>query len=103
MNSTPRRRSGDCTFSRNQRRRLQRAIEAKVRHYERCLAQLGRVSPEVYETGMELFESEEALAQWLSEPAPSLGGRDPLRVMATTKGRSEVARILRALAHGTYL
>jgi uncharacterized protein (DUF2384 family) len=78
-------------------------IEGKVRHYERCLARLGNVSPEVYQAGMELFESEESLAQWLCEPAPSLGGRDPIRVMASAKGRSEVARILRALDRGAYL
>jgi uncharacterized protein (DUF2384 family) len=103
MKRTPKKSLSEPSLSVSQQRRLKRSIEAKVRHYERCLAELGRVSAEVYQAGIELFESEDALAQWLCEPAPALGRRYPLQVMATAKGRSEVARILRALDRGAYL
>jgi uncharacterized protein (DUF2384 family) len=90
-------------ISARQRRRLVAALTAKIRHYERCLKLLPRVDAEVLEIGFELFSNELGLALWLCEPARALGGKIPLRVMRTARGRKEVVNILGAIAHGTYL
>jgi uncharacterized protein (DUF2384 family) len=64
---------------------------------------LNRVDAGVYAAGMELFEAEERLALWLCEPAKALGGKLPLVVMRTKRGRREVASILIGIAHGNFL
>lgn len=86
-----------------QRRRLESAIEATIRRYRRCLKSVPDLDQEVYSAAMELFEDESSLATWLCEPARALGGKVPLDVMGLKKGRGEVVRILRSIAHGNYL
>ena len=84
-------------------RKLQSALAGEIRRYERCRALLGRVDADVLSAGLDLFETESGLAQWLCMPAPSLGGKIPLHVMRSREGRKRVAQILAALAHGNYL
>ena len=90
-------------ISASQRRRLVAALTTKIRHYECCIKLLPRVDAEVFDTGLDLFSSEIGLARWLCEPARALGGKIPLRVMRTARGRNQVVNILGAIAHGTYL
>lgn len=87
----------------HQRRRLVAGLSAKIRELERLRGLLHHVDNEVYMAGVSLFESDSALAQWLCEPAFSLGGKIPLRVMRTARGRAAVASVLRAIDHGSYL
>jgi hypothetical protein len=91
------------TATSRQHRRLAAGLSAKIRELERLREQLHQVNHEVHLAGMSLFYSEAVLAQWLCEPARSLGGKIPLRVMRTAKGRAAVASVLRAFAQGNYL
>lgn len=52
--------------------------------------------------GMNLLAEEPALASWLCEPAQALGGKVPLQVMRSAKGRKDVAVILRRIDYGVY-
>lgn len=85
------------------RRRLEAAIDSKIREYSRCRKLLRYVDEEVLSAGMSMTGSSSGLVAWLCAPARSLGGKVPLRVMRTGKGRNTVANILRALDHGVYL
>lgn len=80
--------------------RLERALERQIAHLKKTKQQLSRIDTEIYRAGRYLFISDAALIQWLSEPAPALGGRVPLTVMRTRAGRIKVANILKAIAHG---
>lgn len=91
------------TNASKQRRRVAAEIRKTIRHYQQCLGLLCHIDDEVLAAGMDLCESETALAQWLTAPARALGGKIPLRVMRSAKGRQQVASILRAIAHGVYL
>lgn len=83
-----------------QRRRLGAGIRGQIRRLQQWT---GRVNGAVFEAGMELFASEAALGQWLSEPARGLGDKIPLAVMRTAAGRAQVAEVLRAIAQGNFL
>lgn len=78
----------------SQRRKLDRGIAKEIKHLERCRRMLKRVDLAVYTAGIDFLESEERLALWLCEPAKSLGGKLPLAVMRTKRGRQKVARVL---------
>jgi len=60
------------------------------------------VDEKIFSAGMDLFESAPILALWLCEPAPSLGGKVPLKVMRTAKGRAAVATALIRITHGCF-
>lgn len=83
-----------------QRERMVASVEAKIRHYQRCKALLGRIDEDVFHSGVMAFDSEDAVVEWLCEPALSQGGEIPLDVMGTVEGRKKVAKSLRAIAHG---
>lgn len=83
--------------------RLERALERQIAHLENAKQHLSRIDTEIYRAGRDLFISDAALIQWLSEPALSLGGRVPLTVMRNRAGRNRVANILKAIAHGVPL
>lgn len=85
-----------------QHRRLEAALAAQIRHYDRCRARLHRIDQEVLRAGVSCFGSETALAGWLCEPAVGLGGKVPLQVMRTAKGRKDVAILLRRIDYGVY-
>jgi uncharacterized protein (DUF2384 family) len=91
------------TTTSRQRRLLTASLSARIRKLERLREKLHHVDHEVYMAGTSLFGSEAVLAQWLCEPARSLGGKIPLRVMRTAKGRATVASVLRAIGQGNYL
>ena len=91
------------TISSRQRRRLEAGIKAQIKRYQRCLELIPRVNPEVFSSGMDLFEAEAPLSLWLCEPAWALGGKTPLHVMRTAKGQKCVANILGAIEHGVFL
>jgi uncharacterized protein (DUF2384 family) len=82
---------------------MRAALKNEIAHYERCCRLLDRVDVKVFAAGMELCESEDYLARWLCAPARALGGKIPLHVMRSKKGRELVARILGAIEHGSYL
>ncbi|KAB2906891.1 MAG: DUF2384 domain-containing protein [Dechloromonas sp.] len=84
-------------------RRLAAGLERQVGHLRRSILLLDRVDPEIYRAGRSLFSSDLGLALWLSEPARSLGGRVPLSIMRTKKGRAKVKDVLVALAHGLFV
>jgi uncharacterized protein (DUF2384 family) len=91
------------TISPAKQRRLADAVEAQIKHYERCRKLLLRVDAEVLAAGLDLFKDESGLARWLCESARSLDGKLPLHVMRTAAGRKLVAGILRSIAYGNYL
>lgn len=53
--------------------------------------------------GRKLFTSDEAVATWLSTPAPSLNGERPLALLDTEVGAREVEAVLLGLGHGNVL
>ena len=82
---------------------MDKALAHQIQHLERSRQMLSRVDNETLKAGRDLFDSEAALADWLSTPAHALAGKVPLAVMRTVKGRQKVASILRAISHGVYL
>lgn len=86
----------------SERRLLDAGLLAEIRRLERCRQHLARVDREVFQAGISCFESASALALWLSEPAVGLGGKVPLQVIRTAKGRSDVVNLLRRIEYGVY-
>lgn len=86
----------------HQRLRLDASLLAQIRRYDRCRKQLSRIDQEVFRAGTSCFGSPAVLALWLSEPALGLGGKAPLHVMRTAKGRADVANLLRRIEYGVY-
>jgi len=83
-------------------RRLARAIDAQIRHARRCRTRLRYLDATTCATGLRVLGSTATLAQWLGAPARALGGKAPLMVMHTGRGRHAVAQILVALEQGVY-
>lgn len=79
------------------------AIDAKIRHYQRCRPLFRFLDHEVYDAGRDIFSDTAALTEWLCNPARALGYKVPLRVMRTARGRRQVLQCLLAIAHGGYL
>lgn len=48
----------------------------------------------------EVFTTDSAVAQWLSLPDRSLGGKTPLKMLTTDLGAQKVEGLLRAMMHG---
>lgn len=89
-------------ITRSQLKRLEASLLAEVRRLERCRKNIARIDKEVFQVGISCFESTAALAHWLTEPAIGLGGKVPLQVMRTGKGRKDVANLLRRIEYGVY-
>ncbi|MDI1251010.1 MAG: hypothetical protein PSV13_19265 [Lacunisphaera sp.] len=51
---------------------MDEALAHQIQHLERSRQMLGRVDNEILEAGLELFDSEAALAEWLTTPAHAL-------------------------------
>lgn len=59
---------------------------------------------EVYDTALDLFEGDRALAnQWLNTPAIGLGGEIPLAVIRTSTGANDVLLLLQKLDRGVLI
>lgn len=84
-------------------KQLKSALNQHIRHLNRCLKLISKVDLEVYALGRDIFTDDVALAQWLSEPAPSLRGAIPLERLRSGKGRTEVVRALTQIAHGIFV
>jgi uncharacterized protein (DUF2384 family) len=91
------------SLARRQYIRLEKAIDAQIRQYNRFRKQLHNVDAATYAAGMSCFDSEAALAQWLCQPAPALGWKVPLMVMRTAMGRQKLSNLLTAIQHGVFL
>lgn len=87
-------------LAQRQRRRLEAGITTRIKQLQYFKMQLHLVDEKIFSAGMDLFESAPILALWLCEPAPSLGGKVPLMVMRTAKGRAAVATALIGITHG---
>lgn len=48
----------------------------------------------------EVFSTDEAAADWMSEPDRSLGGRSPLQMLTTDIGAQRVEELLGGMIHG---
>jgi uncharacterized protein (DUF2384 family) len=83
-------------------RHMEAAVANKVRHYERCRKQLRRIDQEVLQAGISCFGSASTLALWLCAPAVGLGGKVPLQIMRTAKGRKDVVNLLGRIDYGVY-
>lgn len=83
-------------------RYLDAALQSEIRRYERCRRLLAYVDREVFQAGMSCFQSTPSLALWLCAPAFGLGGKVPLRVLRTAKGRRDVVNLLGRIEHGVY-
>ncbi|RXK53468.1 DUF2384 domain-containing protein [Oleiharenicola lentus] len=88
------------TLAQNQRCRLEAGITAHIKQLQYFKKQLHLVDDKIFSAGKDLFESAPILALWLCEPAPSLGGKVPLKIMCTAKGRAAVATALVRITHG---
>lgn len=84
-------------------RSLEAGFTALIRHLQRCQRHSVHIDPEIYAAGRDLFTSDEALADWLSQPASALGGKVPILCARTQKGRRQVLQIIRAIEHGVCL
>jgi len=84
-------------------KRMEAAVDSKIRHYTKCRALFGSMDREVYDAGKALFRSDVALAEWMCAPARAMGGKLPIRAIRTASGRKRVVGILSALEHGVYL
>lgn len=51
----------------------------------------------------EVFSTDEAVAQWMTAPDSTLGGRSPLEMLATDLGAAKVENLLLAMIHGVPL
>lgn len=86
-------------IAKKQRRRLESAVSAHIRQLQFCRRQLRYMDRAIFEAGMDLFELESILATWLCRPAWALGGKVPLEIVRTVKGRAAVATALRRISH----
>ncbi len=58
---------------------------------------------EIFEKGMEVFENEPDLNNWLTSPIRSLQYQRPVDLLDTILGRRQVMRVFNAIEHGIYL
>lgn len=89
--------------NRSIQRRMEAAVDSRIRHFEKCRRLFGFMDREVYAAGKALLRSDAALAEWMCAPAQALGGIPPIRAIRTASGRKRVVRILLALEYGVYL
>ena len=54
----------------------------------------------VHQLARVVFTSDEAVAQWLDAPDPSLGMKTPLDLLATDLGAAKVENLAHAMIHG---
>ncbi len=54
----------------------------------------------VRKMAQEIFDSDDAVAEWMTLPDTALGGRTPLEMLATDVGTSRVENLLHAMIHG---
>lgn len=69
------------------------------------LSTLEAIDPELVKHGLGLVtgdQAREALAKYLTEPIPSLGGATCYDALASG-GRARILQLFAAVAHGTYL
>lgn len=81
-------------------KKLKAALGKQVRHLNRCVQLVSNVDTEVYKLSRDIFSTDDAVALWLTEPAPSLRGAIPLVLMRSERGRKSVAEALKKIAHG---
>src|SRR5688572_2307516 len=84
----------------SERRRLDAGLLAEIHRLERCRKHIARIDKQVFLAGISCFESATALVLWLTEPAMGLGGKVPLQVMRSAKGRKAVVNLLGRIDHG---
>lgn len=58
---------------------------------------------EMLPIGLEIFESEEALIEWLKSPAPALDNTRPIDCIDNENGVRRINELLGAMAHGHVL
>lgn len=79
---------------------LKAAIRQQIKHLNRYLTLIANVDEQTYALAREVFTTDAAVAQWLSEPAPSLWGGIPFLHMRSAKGRKAVVESLKRIVHG---
>jgi len=79
---------------------LKASIRKQIRHLNRCLPLVSNIDPEIYALGRDLFTNDDGLAQWLTEPNPSIRGKVPLKHIRTAKGRHAVIESLKRILYG---
>jgi len=47
-----------------------------------------------------IFTTDQAVTEWLSTPAPALGGRAPMEIVGTDQGAQSVETVLNGIAYG---
>lgn len=81
---------------------MDRELRARIAQLERARDQLKHLDGATAEAGLDCFESAEKLARWASAPASALGGRTPLSVVRTKKGKDEVISLLMGISQCTF-
>lgn len=81
---------------RDQRRRPKARLS---REYSEKLVRIARVQS----LARNIFSTDNAVAEWLSAPAPALHGAKPIDFLDTDTGAREVESILYGIAHGNVM
>ena len=58
---------------------------------------------EVYQKGLEVFDNQADLTEWLYADIASLQGKKPVDLLDSMGGRRQVQNVLNAILHGIYL
>lgn len=58
---------------------------------------------EVYQKGLEVFDNQADLTEWLYADIASLQGKKPVDLLDSMVGRKQVMNVLNAILHGIYL
>lgn len=58
---------------------------------------------EVYQKGLEVFDNQADLTEWLYADIASLQGKKPVDLLDSMVGRRQVMNVLNAILHGIYL
>jgi putative toxin-antitoxin system antitoxin component (TIGR02293 family) len=57
---------------------------------------------DIYSYGIEVFEDEDRLQEWIHRPNKALGGKTPIDIMDSQFGREEVRNLIGRIAYGVY-
>lgn len=98
VNDTPEQ-SGDGSIA---RQRVIVAARAEIRRRASMIIKLERLDERVHAAALRTFESPDAAADWLIEPAIGLCGAIPVVLARTEKGRKRVLWILGCIEHSVF-
>ena len=76
------------------------ALQNEIDRLRAAKIKLRLSAPEIVTRAIEIFESVDGAAIWLTSPAHGLEGMVPIEVAVTAKGRTKVLNLLGRIDHG---